>query len=61
MEIVTVSIIIGGTVLFFIGTQIVGVCCRKSSRRVIKRFRRTQGIGRRRRFHGTSEVVYGSI
>jgi len=52
MEIVTVSIIIGGTVLFFIGTQIVSVCCR-GSRRVKKKFRR--------RFHGTSEVVYGSI
>jgi len=59
MEIVTVSIVIGGTVLFFIGTQIVGVCCR-GSRRVKKRFRRRQQIGRRR-FHGTSEVVYGSI
>lgn len=54
MEIVTVSIVVGGTVLFFIGTQIIGVCCR-SNRRVKKRFRR------RRRFHGISEVVYGSI
>lgn len=55
MEIVTVSIIIGGTVLFFIGTRIIGVCCRssKSNRRVKKRFRR--------RFQGISEVVYGSI
>ena len=58
MEIITVSIVIGGTVLFFIGTQIIGVCCRSNSsnrsRRVKKRFRR-------RRFHGISEVVYGSI
>jgi hypothetical protein len=52
MEIVTVSIIIGGSVLFFIGAQIIGICFRGN---------RSGEMDKRRRFHGTNEVVYGSL
>ena len=49
MEIVTVSIIIGGAVLFFIGTQIIGLCCRKSKGK------------RRRTFYGTTGSIYNGL
>jgi hypothetical protein len=57
MEIVTVSIIIGGSVLFFIGSQIIGICCR-GNRRGERRRRKSE---KRRRFYGTNEVVYGPL
>jgi hypothetical protein len=53
MEIVTVSIIVGGTVLFFIGTQIVGLCSRSVK----------GSLGKRRRgtFYGTSDTIYNGL
>ena len=54
MEIVTVSIIIGGTVLFFIGTQIIGLCCKKQKVQK-KRWRRG------RTFYGTTGSIYNGL
>jgi|TARA_B110000483_G_C18194694_1_gene542509 hypothetical protein len=52
MEIVTVSFIIGGAVLFFIGTQIIGLCCRGKDRLSNKK---------RRTFYGTSDTIYNGL
>lgn len=52
MELITVGVILGLTLVFFIGTQMAGICCKQSSYKKRKT---------KRRFKGTSSIIYGSI